>query len=163
MGLNVIRELQDKYSCPVGLSDHSASPVPSIAAIAQGADIIEAHLTFHPFMYGPDVKASLTPEDFKLVCEARDACFAMANAPVNKDTMANELEQMRGLFTKSIAPALEMKAGTIIEDAMLAPKKPGTGIPYTDRNKVIGLKLKNNVSPDKLLTWDDFEGIQNHG
>ncbi len=157
VGLNVIDQLRQKYDCPVGFSDHSASPVVAIAALAHGANIYEAHLTFSKTMYGPDVPASLTPEDFKLVCRARNEIAVMDANPVNKDVFAVEMNTMRDLFTKSIAPSAKFSAGQTITEEMLAPKKPGTGIPYSERNQLIGLKLVNDVTPERLLRWEDVE------
>lgn len=41
VGLNVIKELHRKFGCPVGLSDHSGSVLPGIAALARGVNILE--------------------------------------------------------------------------------------------------------------------------
>ena len=53
VGLNVIDELRARYACPVGLSDHSGSVFPGLAALARGADIVEIHVTFDRGMFGP--------------------------------------------------------------------------------------------------------------
>ena len=53
--------------CPVGLSDHSGSTAPALAAIARGADLIESHITFDRGMFGPDIPASLTVDEFRAV------------------------------------------------------------------------------------------------
>ena len=46
VGLNVIDTIKARFAGPVGLSDHSGSEIPSIAAISRGAHMIEAHLCF---------------------------------------------------------------------------------------------------------------------
>lgn len=155
-GINVIDELRTRYHCPAGLSDHSGLPWPSLVAMARGADIIEAHLTFHKSMYGPDVSSSLTPEAFKTLTDFRDALHIMDKNPVDKNAMAERLKDTKALFTKSIAPARALKAGDIISDDMLAPRKPGTGIHYAKRNEIIGRRLKRDVSPERLLQPEDL-------
>ena len=55
VGLNVIDELRREFDCPVGLSDHSGSVFPGLAALARGANLLEVHVTFHRRMFGPDV------------------------------------------------------------------------------------------------------------
>ena len=40
---------------------------------------------------------------------------------------------------------------------MLILKKPGGGISENDMNKIVGRKLINDVSPENLLLWEDFE------
>lgn len=159
-GLNIIHELHQLHGCPTGLSDHSGTVYPAIAAMAQGAAIIEVHMTFDRGMFGPDVTSSLTPAELELICKARDSFYTMSCNPVNKDILADSLETMRGLFTKSIAPAKYLKAGTVLDDTMMVPRKPGTGIPYAEKEQLIGVRLTRDVSPDRILQWDDLENSE---
>lgn len=157
VGLNVIDDYKVRYNCVAGLSDHTGTIFPSLAAMARGSDIVEVHVTFDRRMYGPDAAASLTfPEIEELVC-ARDAFHVMQQNPVDKDTMADELEVMRNIFTKSIALKVDLPAGTVLSQEMLAAKKPGTGIPFQDCHKIVGKKLLRDVSSDRLLKWGDIE------
>lgn len=63
--LLAMRDMQDEYELPVGLSDHSLSTVIPAAAVAMGATVIEKHITLDRNMKGPDHAASLEPHDFK--------------------------------------------------------------------------------------------------
>lgn len=157
VGLNVLDELQNRYCVPVGLSDHSASIFPSLAAMAKNASLIEVHLTFHRAMFGPDVPVSLTFEEFQCLVEGRDAFHVMQQNPVEKDEMATELSQMRALFNKSVALKENQPQGTVLTSEMLTVKKPGTGIPAKEKVLCIGKVLKHNVSADSLLTWNDLQ------
>src|SRR5690606_28183556 len=58
-GLNVIRELKERYKVPVGFSDHSAKIETCIAAAALGAEILEFHAVFSREMFGPGASSSL--------------------------------------------------------------------------------------------------------
>ena len=158
VGLNVIPELQRRHGCPVGLSDHSGSPLPGIAAIARGCDMVEVHVIFDKGMFGPDVPASLTFAEFRQLADARDAFARMDAHPDDKDRMADELETMRGLFTKSAAPARALPAGTVLAPGMLVAKKPGTGIPAAEIPALAGRRLARAVVPDRLLVPEDLEG-----
>ena len=157
VGLNVIDELKARHHCPVGLSDHSGSPLPAIGALARGADMIEVHITFDKRMFGPDTPASLTLEEFAQVAAARDAFAAMDANPIDKDAEAAELETMRGLFTKSLAPARRLAGGTVLTADMLLFKKPGGGIPAEELDRIVGRTLAHDVSPDRLLRREDLE------
>ena len=55
VGLNVIDELRREFDCPVGLSDHSGSMFPGLAALARGANLLEVHVTFDRRMFSPDI------------------------------------------------------------------------------------------------------------
>jgi N-acetylneuraminate synthase len=158
IGINVMNEFRSKYNCPVGLSDHSGDIYSSLLAAANGANIIEAHITFDKRMFGPDVPASLTVDQFKFLSKAFNEFYKINTNPVDKDRMADELSQVRDLFTKSIAPAYLLEKGTILNEQMLLPKKPGTGIPFSNKNMIIGKRLIKSVQPDRLISWDDIEG-----
>ena len=56
-----------------GFSDHSATPWRAIDAISRGCRIVEVHYHLDERDAGPDLPASLTLDQLKLICEARDA------------------------------------------------------------------------------------------
>jgi N,N'-diacetyllegionaminate synthase len=157
VGLNVIGELRRRFDCPVGLSDHSGSIHPGLAALAQGADMLEVHVKLEGSPEGPDATSSLTPRQIRELVVARDAFHTMAESPVDKDQEAERLQDMRRLFTKSLAPARDLEAGTTLTEAMLVPRKPGTGIPFSERDGIVGRRLRRAVSPLHLLTWEDLD------
>lgn len=157
VGLNVIDELRQRFKCPAGLSDHSGTVYPALAAMAQGADMVEAHIVFDTRMFGPDTPASLTVEEFKQVARARDAIAEMLAHPVDKDRLAGDLEGTRAMFGKSVAPARDLPAGTVLARDMLTVKKPGTGIPAAELNSLIGRRLKRDADAQRLLSRDDID------
>ena len=58
------------FMLPVGYSDHTAGITVSIAAAAMGAKVIEKHLTLNRSAAGPDHKASIEPEEFRVMVNA---------------------------------------------------------------------------------------------
>lgn len=156
IGLNVISLLREQLNCPVGLSDHSGSPFPALAAMAQGADMIEAHLAFHRLQFGPDSIASLTSQDFALVSRARDAFHTMISHPVEKDALAKSLMHVQQLFSKSVALKTSQCKGTILTREMLTTKKPGSGLAPDKLESLIGRALARDVSASELLAESDL-------
>ena len=156
VGLNVLDEFRNTYNCPVGLSDHSGTIYPSIAAIIKGADLIEFHITLDRQMSGPDTSSSVTGEEAKLIVEAAKAISIMKANPVNKNILSEEIMDMKMLFTKSLALISDQKKGTILNESMLTTKKPGNGIPYKKIDKVIGSILIKDVSSKRLLQYSDM-------
>ena len=150
-------ELHRRFNCPVGLSDHSGELFPSLAALTRGASIIEVHVVFDKKMFGPDTQASITMDQLVFLVKARDAFWAMETHPVDKDALAVSLAESKQIFTKSLAPKKALKAGTVLQEVMLTLKKPGTGIPARDLKGIIGRQLKRNISPDRLLRWEDID------
>ena len=157
VGLNVIDELRRRFECPVGLSDHSGTVFPSLAALARGVDLLEVHVTFDRRMFGPDTIASLTMEDLALVVNAKRSFQTMDQNPIDKDLISSHFDEMRQLFTKSVALTTSLPAGAILTSEVLTLKKPGTGIPPADMNTLIGRQLRCAVSSDRLLKYEDFD------
>lgn len=157
VGINVISEMEKRFNVPVGLSDHTGTIYPSLLAMAKGTSIIEIHITPSKYMFGPDIKSSISLNDLKILSEARDAFFEMNTVIVNKNEMQKELKSMRNLFNKSLALKKDGKKGDIITKDMITLKKPATGIPYNQLDSLLGKKLARNVSSKKLLKISDFK------
>ena len=82
---------------PVGLSDHSGTIWPSLAAVTLGASIVEVHVKLSPHDHGFDASSSITIEDLARLVEGV-RFIEKAKRPVDKDAMARELAPMRALF-----------------------------------------------------------------
>jgi len=150
--------LRKRFDCPAGLSDHSGTAYPALAAMAQGADMIEAHIVFDKRMFGPDTSASLTVEDFRQIAQARDAIARMLAHDVDKDRIAGDLAATRAMFGKSVAVTRDLPAGTVLARDMLTVKKPGTGIPAAEIDSLVGRRLKHDADAQRLLSRDDIDG-----
>jgi N-acetylneuraminate synthase len=141
----------------VGLSDHSSTIYPSLAAVALGASVVEVHVTLSREMFGPDVKASVTMAELRQICDGARCIRTMLSSEINKDVMAGEFTALRQIFTKSIVARVGLPAGTILQEDHLAFKKPGTGLPPSRANELLGRKVKRPVKQDSLLSLDDCE------
>ena len=157
VGLNVIPLLAERYGVPVGLSDHSGTIFPSLAAVVLGASILEVHATLSRDMFGPDVPASVTTAELaELVRGVRFLERALAS-PVDKDAAAEELGDLRALFTRSVVAVTDLEAGTVLSEANLALKKPAGGFPPERLPELVGRRLRRPVAADAQLTEDDVE------
>jgi N-acetylneuraminate synthase len=156
VGLNVLDEMKKRYGCPVGISDHSGTIYPALAAMARGCAAVEVHVIFDKRMFGPDVSASITFAELALISGTRDAFAAMDSKPVDKDTVAESMATMRATFGKSLATRSTLKAGTLLTRELITFKKPATGISANLIEQVIGKRLVKDVTPDRLLHWEDM-------
>jgi N-acetylneuraminate synthase len=156
VGLNVVDELRSRFDCPVGLSLHLPTIWPAVAGMARGADLVEVHVVFDRRAFGPDSSSSLTLDELARLVEARDAVAVMTSSPVDKDALAEALDPLRSLFTKSLAPVRDLAAGDVITADALTTKKPGTGIPAADLGSLVGRRLRCAVSADRLLRREDL-------
>lgn len=157
VGLNLLSEFRERYDCPVGLSDHSGTIYPGLAAAALGAKVLEVHVAFSRQMFGPDVPASLTPPELKQLAEGTRFIETSLAHPVNKDQASQELSHLRDLFTKSLVARIDLPRGTILEEKHLALKKPGDGMPPEQLPKVLGRKLKCELVADDCLQEEHLE------
>lgn len=157
VGLNMLSVFRQRYDCPVGLSDHSGVIFPGLAAATLGADVLEVHITLSREMFGPDVAASITTAELnQLVRGVRFIEAAMANA-VDKDDVARGLRDVRRLFTKSVVARTDLQAGTILEAAHLAARKPGTGVPAARLGEFVGTRLRRALRENDMLAAGDVE------
>ena len=156
LGLNVLDDLRTRYKCPVGLSDHSGTIYPGLAAVALGAVVLEVHMTFSRRMFGPDSPVSLEPSELRSLVEGVRFLERARGAPVNKDAVAAELTEVRNLFGKSLVSRRALAAGTVLSDDDLTAKKPGFGIPASERAIVVGRTLVVAIPSDHVLQVADL-------
>lgn len=156
-GLNCIQEMCSRYGVPVGFSDHSGQPYLGIAAAALGAKAIEVHVAMSKDSFGPDVSASLTPEQLGCMVEGLRAVEASLMNPVSKDALAASLRDVKALFSRSVVAAMDLACGTILAEEHLAYKKPSGGLLPREAGRVIGRKLTRDLVRDELIGVCDVE------
>lgn len=150
-GLNVVAELRQRYGCPVGISDHSATVYAGLAAVALGASVVEVHVTLSPRMFGPDVVASLTVEQLADLVKGVEFIHTALTNPLDKDEEAAARSDLRSLFTKSLVARTALPVGHVLRASDLVAKKPGTGIAPERISEVVGMVLTQPLLADELL------------
>jgi N-acetylneuraminate synthase len=149
-------ELKARYGVDAGFSDHTSGPYAALAAASLGASVIEKHLTFSRKMYGSDARYAAEPDEFaELVRGIRAVEVLLAN-PVSKEVTSG-LRVMKNTFEKSVVVLQDAPSGTKLTAAMLGCKKPGTGIPPSRLDEVVGRKTRRDVKADTLLTEADID------
>lgn len=149
----------NKYNCPVGLSDHSGTIYPSIAAVVVGASIIEVHTTFSKQMFGPDVGSSVTIEELQSLVEGVRFTEKMMKANVVKDETTKDIEELRKIFGKGIMAKTDIKKGKSICMEDMAFVKPANGINSEEYKNVVGKKAKLDIPGKTFITYDMLEDI----
>ena len=64
INLKCIRTMIDLFNLPIGLSDHTPDDVTALGAVAQGACIIEKHITMNKDLGTPDAPFAMTINEF---------------------------------------------------------------------------------------------------
>ena len=162
VGLKLIPFLRSRYDCPVGLSDHSGTIYAGLAAAALGIEMLEVHVTLSKEMFGPDVPASVTTQELGTLVEGVRFIEKAMHSPFDKDSVAEELAPLHSLFSRSVVVNRSLPKGTeLILDYLIA-KKPGTGIPASAMDQLVGRRLARNVPADHILQQDDLEAEGAH-
>jgi N,N'-diacetyllegionaminate synthase len=156
VGINLLSFFKDRYQCAVGLSDHSGTIYPSLAAVTLGAELLEIHVTFDRGMFGPDVPASVTTTELKQLVEGIGFIEKMLAHPVDKNEMAHEMAEVRTIFGKSLVARTDLEIGTVLTEENLTSKKPGTGIPIARLPEVVGARLTRAVKAGEILSIKDI-------
>jgi N-acetylneuraminate synthase len=159
VGLNLIPFYRERYGCWVGLSDHSGTIYPGLAAVATGMDVLELHVTLSREMFGPDVIASVTTAELRQLVDGIRFIERMRDNPLDKDASARETDPLRRLFTRSVVARRALASGTVLSPDDLVLKKPGTGLPPDRLPDLVGKRLARSVAEDQLLAAEDIEGF----
>lgn len=155
-GLNVIKELKERYEVPIGFSDHSAKIETGIAAVALGAEILEFHVILNKKETGPDASSSLTIAQTKSLVKAVATISKALHIPIDKNRNT-QFAELKNIFEKSLAVNKALKAGHILVFEDLEAKKPkGYGIDAFLFKNVLGKKLNKNKNRWDFLTSEDI-------
>jgi N,N'-diacetyllegionaminate synthase len=155
VNLNAMITMQEKLDCMIGYSDHTLGVMVPIMATTLGAVVIEKHFTLNRNLPGPDHKASLEPKELKkMVTEIRNAEKALG---IYEKKPTKSEEKLMKLVRKSIVAQEDIKKGSIIEKHMITFKRPGTGLPPTEINNIIGKKANRQILNDEIFKLDMVE------
>ncbi|WP_461210590.1 N-acetylneuraminate synthase family protein [Desulfocurvus sp. DL9XJH121] len=156
VALPAMNELARRFGLPVGYSGHERGIAPSLGAVALGACVVERHFTLDRTWPGTDHAASLTPEEFAdLAAMAREMEAALAGRA--KRVTPGEAACAAKL-RKSIVAARPLPAGTVLAEADLTVKSPGTGICPLRWDEVLGRTLLRALDEDEMLAPGDLAG-----
>lgn len=157
IGLNVIQELKKKFNLKVGFSDHSGDPLISYSAITQGADIVEAHVTYDKDIKTFDGTSSLNFKEFEFLTRSIKTFERITKNRVDKKIIPIFLKRNKKLFEKSIFLNKSLFKNHKLSFEDLSFKKPVIGIHASDYQKCIGKKLKKNIKINHPLKWKDIK------
>lgn len=154
VNLRAMVAMGERFGTLVGLSDHTPDVWASVAAVALGAIAIEKHFTLSRYLYGPDHKASLTPDDLaRLVAGVAEVYAALGSADKPRDPA---LDPVRNTFEKSVVSAVRIERGSVIDGSMLTTKRPGNGIPALRIGEVVGRQAARTIEANELVEAEDL-------
>jgi N-acetylneuraminate synthase len=151
VGIGCIPRMQARFSCPVGLSDHTIGNEAGILAAGAGARIIEKHLTLDRRRGGPDDGFASGPGEF------RDFCLAvkMAHEACSLQTAAEETAHA-GL-RRSLYIVQDVEAGERVTRDNVRSIRPGNGLHPKHLPTVLGKVFKRGAQGGTPLSLDFVE------
>jgi sialic acid synthase SpsE len=105
-------------------------------------------------MPGPDHKASLEPEELKMMVRSiRDVSVVLGSS--QKEPTKSECPMIKNI-RKSLVALAPIKKGEIFSAKNLCIKRPGTGFEPRRYFDLLGKKAKKNIQADSLITEKDY-------
>jgi len=151
MYLRTIPEMEQRFSVPVGLSDHSSGIVVPVAAVALGACIIEKHLTWSRALKGPDDAFSLEPGEFRAMVEAVRTT-ERALGEVHFGVSSREMKSR--VFRRSLFVVQDVKCGQVFTGDNVHSIRPSQGLHTRYFPEVLGKRATRDIERGTPLSWD---------
>lgn len=152
MNLRAMETIRRAFGTPTGLSDHTHGIHISVAAAALGASVIEKHFTLDRTMEGPDHPFAIEPDELaELVRQVREVESALGDG--RKLGPAPEEMEFYEKARRSVHAAVDIPAGTVIEQDMLTCKRPGYGVRPKFLPLLTGRRAVRDIAADEWITW----------
>ena len=149
--LQTLVDLEKKYNCVVGLSDHTLTNATAISAVALGASIIEKHFIIDRSLGGPDSSFSITPDQLKNLKDATKEARESIGT-VNYDLKGDEKSMVK--FRRSLYAVKDIKLGEKFTEENIRRIRPGFGIEPKFYDEILGKTAKDNIKFGTALNWD---------
>lgn len=154
MDLRSIQDMAQRWSVPVGLSDHTLTNTASIVAVTMGACVVEKHVTITRSDPGPDSTFSLQPEELRdLVSSLREAESALG--AVRYGPSPSEAPSV--VFRRSLFAVADIAAGEVLTDRNVRSIRPGTGLAPRHLPEVLGRRAARAMTRGTPLEWSLIE------
>jgi sialic acid synthase SpsE len=140
----------------LGLSDHTLGTLIPATSILYDSKVIEKHYTFDKTLPdSADHWLSLNEEELTImVSQIRE--LEKAKGSGHKVTLECELPAHK-YARRSVVVNKDIYKGDIITEAMVAEKRPGTGLAPEFRSRIVGSIANRDMKKDHLFEIDDFE------
>ncbi|RJG49117.1 pseudaminic acid synthase [Motilimonas pumila] len=150
-------DLQQRFNCVTGLSDHTLGNQAAMAATALGAAVIEKHFTFRRSDGGPDAAFSLEPDELEQLCTQAKLVF-QAIGQVNYETKPAEQQNLQ--FRRSIYAVKNIAKGEAFTTHNVRRIRPGLGLPANHYKGLLSKTASQDIKVGTPLNWSL---VNNHG
>jgi N,N'-diacetyllegionaminate synthase len=149
VNLKAMQTIGTAFNIDVGYSDHTLGIEVDIAAVAMGAKVIEKHFTLDRAMEGPDHKASLEPDELKVMVQGIRNIEKALGSGIKKPSKSEG--KNIAIARKSIIAKQDIKQGDEFSEENLTIKRPGNGINPMRWDEIQGQIAQKNYKADELI------------
>lgn len=156
INLRTISDIAQRYDVHAGLSDHSMGTAVSVAAIAQGACLIEKHFTLARADGGPDSAFSLEADELQSLClDVNTAWKSLGKVSYERKPS----ESGNAQFRRSLYAVRDIAAGEALSKDNIRSIRPGFGLAPKELPRVLGTSAKVAIArgtplSDELLNTE---------
>ena len=152
--VRTIPDLRARFSCEVGLSDHTAGIGAAIAAVALGATVVEKHFTTARADGGVDAAFSLEPHELRALVEESERAW-LALGEISYGPTRAETKSL--VFRRSLYIVEDMRAGEIFTHDNVRAIRPGLGLAPKHLERILGRPVNRDVRRGTPLSWELLE------
>jgi len=152
--ITTIPDLQQRFDCYVGISDHTLGIGVALGAVVLGATVIEKHFTLRRIDGGVDSEFSMEPLEMRqLVDESKRVWQSIGSVSYGP----TEAEMSSLVHRRSIYVVKDVVIGEAISKSNVQRIRPGLGLPPKHFEDVLGRRFSKNVKRGTPLAWDFIE------
>ncbi|MBO5100710.1 MAG: pseudaminic acid synthase [Spirochaetaceae bacterium] len=150
--LLTIPDMKKRFSCKVGLSDHSNGNIAACSAVALGAEVIEKHFIIDRSIGGPDAAFSMTKDEFsEMVTRIRETEATLGYVSYE---LSEKMKNNRK-FSRSLFACKDIKKGEFFSEENIKSVRPGDGCSPKFLSELLGKVSDRDYSfgePIKFMT-----------
>ena len=154
VNLKTILEMNKKFNCIIGISDHTVGTSVALASVALGAQVIEKHFKLPNDQDSLDSHFSIDIKEMKYLVEqckvVKSSIGSVFFGPTKK-----ELKNIK--YRRSIYYSKNIRKGEIIDYNNIKIVRPSLGLHPKYFEKILGKKLKRNVSYASRVKLTDLK------
>ena len=148
-----------RYDCFTGFSDHTDGITIPVAAVAQGATIIEKHFLLDDKIACPDRPFSLDPKSFSRMVE-QIRMVEQASIPAAREQLEPEEQEFKSRILQKLILKRPKAAGTRFQLEDFEFLRHPDGIDCRDLNVVTNqYRAAGELPGNHLLRWDHLKKV----
>lgn len=158
LNVRALSTLKKAFGLPSGLSDHSRDPIIGpLAAVGQGANIIEKHFTLSNDLPGPDHRFAVEPEELaRMVEKIRQMEKALGTGIKETDPVEEELKRFA---RRSIFAMKKIQKGELFTRENIAVLRCGNlepGLEPRFFGIVLGTRARRDIAAEEPILEQDY-------